>query len=71
MATSRRSGERIEQVKGFLRNLHELEKRFQIFIGDGELIDGNGQFEGFLERSRGDLQVVVDGEVLLEVLKSG
>ena len=51
-------------------NLHELEKK-SIFIGDGELIDGNGQFEGFLELSRGDLQVVVDGEVLLEVLKSG
>lgn len=71
MATTNKSRERVEQVKDFLRGLHELEKKFQIFIGDGELIDGNGQFEGFLERSCGDLQVVVDGEVLLEVLKSG
>ena len=54
------------KVLSFLEGLAELEKRFGVFVADAELIDKSGMFEGYLERSGGDLQVVLDGEVLVE-----
>ena len=62
MATS----DRKELIHQFLEKLAALEKDHQIYITDAELVDGGGEFEGYLERSGGDLQVVVDGEVLIE-----
>tara|TARA_R100000805_G_C3592913_1_gene94525 strand:+ start:268 stop:471 length:204 start_codon:yes stop_codon:yes gene_type:complete len=66
MATSKRK----EVIYKFLEQLAALEKAHGIYVADAELIDGFGEFEGYLERSEGDLQVVVDGEVLIEFRQS-